>query len=83
MLQVLYKLKTAKVFEKAKQAKSLDGDDNPFAIQLVKLCSESRTLCVAGASGHLLMYRFSKIETSTELPVRIQAFWSHVHSVQC
>ncbi|XP_071492049.1 syntaxin-binding protein 5-like [Diadema antillarum] len=68
MLQVLYKLKTAKVFEKAKQAKTLDGDDDPFAIQLVKLCTESRTLCVAGASGHLLIYRFSKIEVSAELP---------------
>ncbi|XP_063954729.1 syntaxin-binding protein 5-like isoform X5 [Lytechinus pictus] len=68
MLQVLYKLKTAKVFEKAKQAKTLDGDDDPFAIQLVKLCSESRMLCVAGASGHLLLYRFSKMEASTELP---------------
>ncbi|XP_033635112.1 syntaxin-binding protein 5-like isoform X1 [Asterias rubens] len=69
MLQVLYKLKTAKVFEKKKQARSLDGDEEPFAIQMVKLCQESRLLAVAGASGHVILYRFSRLEVTTELSV--------------
>ncbi|XP_022100438.1 syntaxin-binding protein 5-like [Acanthaster planci] len=69
MLQVLYKLKTAKVFEKQKQARSLDGDEEPFAIQMVKLCQESRLLAVAGASGHVILYRFSRLEVTTELTV--------------
>lgn len=69
MLQVLYKVKTAKIFEKSKQAKSLNGDDEPFAIQLITMCKESKILAVAGASSHVILYRFSKIEVSTELSV--------------
>ena len=69
MLQVLYKLKTSKVFERTKQAKSLDGDEEPFAIQMVRMCPDSRLLAIAGASGHVLLYRFSRVETNTELPV--------------
>lgn len=69
MLQVLYKLKTAKIFEKSKQAKSLNGDDEPFAIQLITMCKESKVLAVAGASSHIILYRFSKVEVSTELAV--------------
>jgi syntaxin-binding protein 5 len=43
-LQVLYKLKTAKIFEKPKKESQ---DDDPFAVYLIYLCPESRTLCVA------------------------------------
>ena len=69
LLQILYKLKTAKIFEKPK-AKSLDGqDDDPFAIQQIALCAESRLLCVANASSHVLLFRFSKSESMTEVPV--------------
>ncbi|XP_033122221.1 syntaxin-binding protein 5-like isoform X2 [Anneissia japonica] len=66
-LQVLYKLKTAKVFERGKQHKSLDGEEEPYAIQKVTMCPESRILLVAGASGHVLLYRFSKLEASCEI----------------
>lgn len=69
MLQVLYKVKTAKIFEKSKQAKSLNGDDEPFAIQLITMCKESKVLAVVGASSHIILFRFSKIEVSTELSV--------------
>ncbi|PIK55564.1 putative syntaxin-binding protein 5-like [Apostichopus japonicus] len=69
MLQVLYKVKTAKIFEKSKQAKSLNGDDEPFAIQLITMCKESKVLAVVGASSHIILFRFSKIEVSTELSI--------------
>lgn len=67
-LQVLYKLKTAKVFEKPK-ARSLDNEDEPFAIQLISLCAESRKLCVAGASSHVVLFSFKKTETNEEVTV--------------
>ncbi|XP_060739834.1 syntaxin-binding protein 5a isoform X3 [Tachysurus vachellii] len=80
MLQVLYKLKTAKVFEKARgkeeKASTEIVDEDPFAIQLMAWCPESRMLCVAGVSAHVIIYRFSKLEVMTEviqlLEVRLQ-----------
>ncbi|KAL3276672.1 hypothetical protein HHI36_012042 [Cryptolaemus montrouzieri] len=65
-LQVLYKLKTAKVFEKPK-SRSLDSEDEPFAIELVSLCPESRKLCVAGASSHVILFTFKKTESNEEI----------------
>ncbi|XP_070569216.1 syntaxin-binding protein 5-like isoform X4 [Ptychodera flava] len=59
-LQILYKLKTAKVFDK--KSKSLDGEEDPYAIQLIEMCLDSRVIAVAGASGHVILYRFSKQE---------------------
>ncbi|XP_035277438.1 syntaxin-binding protein 5a isoform X25 [Anguilla anguilla] len=80
MLQVLYKLKTAKVFEKARNKEDKPNtdivDEDPFAIQLLAWCPESRMLCVAGVSAHVIIYRFSKQEVVTEvvqlLEVRLQ-----------
>ncbi|RUS70838.1 hypothetical protein EGW08_021397, partial [Elysia chlorotica] len=63
-LQFLYKLKTAKVFEKPKRP-SEDKDDDPFAIQNIYLCLESRIMCVAGPT-HCILFKFSKQETSIE-----------------
>lgn len=71
MLQVLYKLKTAKVFEKARCKEEKPSteivDEDPFAIQLMSWCPESRMLCVAGVSAHVIIYRFSKQEITTEV----------------
>lgn len=71
MLQVLYKLKTAKVFEKARSKEEKANTDiveeDPFAIQTMSWCPESRMLCVAGVSAHVLIYRFSKQEVTTEV----------------
>ncbi|XP_017331860.1 syntaxin-binding protein 5 isoform X5 [Ictalurus punctatus] len=80
MLQVLYKLKTAKVFEKARNKEEKPStdivDEDPFAIQSLSWCPESRMLCVAGVSAHVVVYRFSKQEITTEevplLEVRMQ-----------
>lgn len=71
MLQVLYKLKTAKVFERARGKEEKPSTDiveeDPFAIQTLSLCPESRMLCVAGVSAHVIIYRFSKQELTTEV----------------
>ncbi|KAJ1154708.1 hypothetical protein NDU88_007451 [Pleurodeles waltl] len=70
-LQVLYKLKTAKVFEKSRnkddKANTDIVDEDPFAIQMISWCPESRMLCIAGVSAHVIIYRFSKQEVNTEL----------------
>lgn len=71
MLQVLYKLKTAKVFEKYRNKEDKAGkdivDEDPFAIQTISWCLESRMLCVAGVSAHVLIYRFSQQEVTSEV----------------
>lgn len=71
MLQVLYKLKTAKVFERARgkeeKANTDIVDEDPFAIQTLSWCPESKMLCVAGVSAHVIVYRFSKQEITTEV----------------
>lgn len=78
-LQILYKLKTAKIFDKPR-TKSLDGsEDEPLAVQLVYLCSESRRLCIAGASGHVILFKFRKAESTAdivclEIPITYETF---------
>lgn len=66
-LQILYKLKTGKVFEKPRQS-----EDDPFAIQLISFCPESRKLCIAGASAHVILFKFNKAEATSETCVRIK-----------
>ncbi|XP_023287626.1 syntaxin-binding protein 5 isoform X7 [Orussus abietinus] len=65
-LQVLYKLKTAKLFEKTK-ARSLETDDDPLAIQLIFLCPESRKLAIAGSGKHVVLFKFKKVEGMSEV----------------
>lgn len=71
-LQVLYKLKTSKIFEKPR-TRSVDGqsDEDPFAIQLISLCPESRKLCIAGASSYVILFKFRKLESVSDTCVRI------------
>ncbi|XP_062293132.1 syntaxin-binding protein 5a isoform X1 [Scomber scombrus] len=79
-LQVLYKLKTAKVFDRNRSKEDKGSmevsDEDPFAIQIMAWCPESRMLCVAGVSANVIIYRFSKLEVTTEvvqlLEVRMQ-----------
>ncbi|KAH8306501.1 hypothetical protein KR018_003122 [Drosophila ironensis] len=70
-LQILYKLKTAKMFEKPRQhvAHSHPESDNPLAVHLIFLCSESRRLCVAGAMGQVMLFKFRKVESTSEVLV--------------
>uniref|UniRef100_A0A8C0KKG1 Syntaxin binding protein 5 n=1 Tax=Canis lupus dingo TaxID=286419 RepID=A0A8C0KKG1_CANLU len=70
-LQVLYKLKTSKVFEKSRNKDDRPNtdivDEDPYAIQIISWCPESRMLCIAGVSAHVIIYRFSKQEVITEM----------------
>ncbi|XP_017851992.1 syntaxin-binding protein 5 isoform X7 [Drosophila busckii] len=67
-LQILYKLKTAKMFEKPRHVSHTDND-NPLAVHLIFLCSESRRLCVAGAMGQVMLFKFRKVESTSEVLV--------------
>ncbi|XP_020776056.1 syntaxin-binding protein 5-like isoform X2 [Boleophthalmus pectinirostris] len=72
-LQMLYKMKTSKVFEKPKGGES--AEDDPFAVQMVSWCPQSRIFCVVGISAHIILYRFSKYDANTQivcLEVRLQ-----------
>ncbi|XP_017276181.1 syntaxin-binding protein 5-like isoform X11 [Kryptolebias marmoratus] len=77
-LQMLYKLKTSKVFEKPKPGEGRAADlveEDPFAVQMVSWCPQSRIFCVVGISAHIILYRFSKYDANTQivaLEVRLQ-----------
>uniref|UniRef100_A0A8C1KWE8 Syntaxin-binding protein 5-like n=1 Tax=Cyprinus carpio TaxID=7962 RepID=A0A8C1KWE8_CYPCA len=78
-LQMLYKLKTSKVFEKPKSGdvgRSAElVEEDPYAIQMINWCPQSRIFCVVGISAHVILYRFSKHDantTITSLVVRLQ-----------
>ncbi|KAI4495318.1 hypothetical protein M0804_001519 [Polistes exclamans] len=65
-LQVLYKLKTAKLFEKSR-ARSVDSEEDPLAIQLIYLCPESRKLAIAGSGKYVVLFKFKKAESMSEV----------------
>ncbi|CAB1457555.1 unnamed protein product [Pleuronectes platessa] len=75
---MLYKLKTSKVFEKPKPGEGRAADlveEDPFAVQMVSWCPQSRIFCVVGISAHIILYRFSKYEANTQivcLDIRLQ-----------
>ncbi|KAM8858119.1 syntaxin-binding protein 5-like isoform 9-T9 [Synchiropus picturatus] len=69
-LQMLYKMKTSKVFEKPKQGEGRSVDlveEDPFAVQMVSWCPQSRIFCVVGISAHIILYRFSKYDANTQI----------------
>uniref|UniRef100_A0A673HGF2 Syntaxin-binding protein 5-like n=1 Tax=Sinocyclocheilus rhinocerous TaxID=307959 RepID=A0A673HGF2_9TELE len=78
-LQMLYKLKTSKVFEKPKSGdvgRSAElVEEDPYAVQMISWCPQSRIFCVVGISAHVILYRFSKHDANTNitsLEVRLQ-----------
>ncbi|CAH0720277.1 unnamed protein product, partial [Brenthis ino] len=79
-LQVLYKLKCSKVFERRGGAGGGGAggggggggaweEDAPLAIQQAALCAESRRLCVALPHGHVVLFKFRKTEVHAETHV--------------
>lgn len=69
-LQVLYRLKTSKVFEKPKSRGSQEvQDEDPFAVEKVAFCADSRLLAVAGSSFYVIVFVFRKQEASVEVDV--------------
>lgn len=71
-LQVLYKLKTSKIFEKCKRTNETDED--PYAIHLIFLCPESRKLAIAGAGKHVVLFKFKKTEVMSEVVVSFNMY---------
>ncbi|GBP86146.1 Syntaxin-binding protein 5-like [Eumeta japonica] len=69
ILQILYKLKCSKVFERRAGSWTGNEEESPLAVQLVTLCAESRRLCVALPAGHVLLFKFRKTETGSETHV--------------
>uniref|UniRef100_A0A672YZ89 Syntaxin-binding protein 5-like n=1 Tax=Sphaeramia orbicularis TaxID=375764 RepID=A0A672YZ89_9TELE len=72
-LQMLYKLKTSKAFEKPKVGEGRAAElveEDPFAVQMVSWCPQSRIFCVVGISAHIILYRFSKYDANTQIVVR-------------
>jgi len=75
-LNLLFKLKTAKLFHKKKakpntEASISDLLEDVFAIDQIAFCPESRILCIAGASSHVIVFKFNRNETTFEIPVSI------------
>lgn len=69
---MLYKLKTSKVFEKPKAGEGRAAElveEDPFAVQMVSWCPQSRIFCVVGISAHIILYRFSKYEANNQIVV--------------
>lgn len=69
---MLYKLKTSKAFEKPKQGEGRAAElveEDPFAVQMVSWCPQSRIFCVVGISAHIILYRFSKYDANTQIVV--------------
>uniref|UniRef100_A0A8C4M6S0 Syntaxin-binding protein 5-like n=1 Tax=Equus asinus asinus TaxID=83772 RepID=A0A8C4M6S0_EQUAS len=78
-LQMLYKLKTSKVFEKQKVGEGKQTceivEEDPYAVQMIYWCPESRIFCVSGVSAYVIVYKFSRHEITAEivsLEVRLQ-----------
>lgn len=71
---MLYKLKTSKVFEKAKGSEGGRSaelvEEDPYAVQMVSWCPQSRIFCVVGISAHVILYHFSKHDANTTITVR-------------
>ncbi|XP_026736123.1 syntaxin-binding protein 5 isoform X2 [Trichoplusia ni] len=67
-LQILYKLKCSKVFER-RAGGSCYEEESPLGIQQVALCAESRRLAVALPHGHVVLFKFRKNETHGETHV--------------
>ena len=63
------KFSTTKIFDRERVKESNEMDDEPYAIQDIILCMNSRTLIISGAAGYVVLYKFSAKETTAELSV--------------
>ena len=95
-LQVLYRLKTGKVFDKPRTVKTMryeggGGGDVPssaasavgggepsqkhLGVKRLAMCPENRLLALAGASGHVILFKFRRQEASFETTVSFRVFF--------
>uniref|UniRef100_A0A914XGW2 Lethal giant larvae homologue 2 domain-containing protein n=1 Tax=Plectus sambesii TaxID=2011161 RepID=A0A914XGW2_9BILA len=66
-LQILYKLKTGRHFERP--ADSQVRDTNCYSVTHIELCPDSRCLLIAGQAAQVTFFRFVKSECSNEIAV--------------
>ncbi|XP_074645038.1 syntaxin-binding protein 5-like [Tubulanus polymorphus] len=66
-LQVLYKLKTAKLFERQKNT-GQEEDEDPYAVQFIYLDAESRMVVIAGLT-HVAVFKYCKHENTSDVSV--------------
>ncbi|EGT38947.1 CBN-TOM-1 protein [Caenorhabditis brenneri] len=59
-LQILYKLKSSSHFERLEEMET--SDKVSHSVKYIELCLESRQLLVAGISGQVTLFRFTKQE---------------------
>ncbi|XP_061378648.1 syntaxin-binding protein 5 isoform X6 [Danaus plexippus] len=64
-LQILYKLKCSKVFER----RGGYEEESPLCVSAASLCAESRRLAVALPHGHVVLFKFRKTEMHAETHV--------------
>uniref|UniRef100_A0A1I8EI81 LLGL domain-containing protein n=1 Tax=Wuchereria bancrofti TaxID=6293 RepID=A0A1I8EI81_WUCBA len=65
-LQILYKLKSGRHFERND---GLESHEALHAVTMIELCLDSRLLIVAAQSGQLTLFRFVKTENAHEITV--------------
>uniref|UniRef100_A0A7I4KK62 LLGL domain-containing protein n=1 Tax=Brugia malayi TaxID=6279 RepID=A0A7I4KK62_BRUMA len=65
-LQILYKLKSGRHFERND---GLESHEASHAVTMIELCLDSRLLLVAAQSGQLTLFRFVKTENAHEITV--------------
>ena len=64
------------MFERPKPRSIDELDEDPFAIDNVAFCLNTRVLAVAGSSGHVIVYNFKKGDASVDLNVSFhQHYW--------
>uniref|UniRef100_A0AC35G421 Lethal giant larvae homologue 2 domain-containing protein n=1 Tax=Panagrolaimus sp. PS1159 TaxID=55785 RepID=A0AC35G421_9BILA len=63
-LQIMYKLKTGRHFEKIDETKAVS-----YAVTDIQLCLDSRLLLISSASGQVTLFRFVKTESSQDIAV--------------
>ena len=68
VMQSLYRIKTAKFFEKVKTNSGNETrlDEEPYTILNVTLCTESRMLAISSISSYVMLFKFTKKEKVTE-----------------
>lgn len=65
-LQVLYKLKSGRHFERS----GAGNHEFSNAVVNIELCLESRLLLIGGQSGQVTLFHFVKTESAHEIAVR-------------
>ncbi|CAI5440023.1 unnamed protein product [Caenorhabditis angaria] len=66
-LQVLYRLKSSSHFERLEEMEV--SDKVSHSVKSIEMCLESRQLLVAGVSGQVTLFRFTKIESMNTIAV--------------